>query len=132
MTSEPSHFSQEGDLLYRLLSLGSEEKLDSFLRDALTLVAEKTGADKGYIELRGQGALESEVWNAAFGLSAAELGTVKSGISTVSSPRPSLPAKRSSRPRRYSIRSSMTAIASDSAISARYCARPSVKVHAWA
>ena len=43
------------NLYHRLLTLGPEDRLASFLQDALALVAELAGAeDRGDLELRGQ------------------------------------------------------------------------------
>lgn len=79
--SEEARLRQERDLYRRLLTLGSEETLDSFLQESLSLVTELAGANQGYIELRGQDVLEGEVWRISHGLSEVELSSVESRIS---------------------------------------------------
>lgn len=82
MPSDLDRIRQERDLYLRLLTLGSENHLDSFLKEALALVAELAGADKGYLELRGQHQLENETWRIASGFSDSELDDVRTEIST--------------------------------------------------
>ena len=82
-TSEDvTRLRQERDLYWRLLNLGNEETLDAFLQEALNLVSELAGAKQGYIELRGQDALDGQRWRISHGLSDAELSNVQNRIST--------------------------------------------------
>jgi hypothetical protein len=64
----------ELDLYRRLLELGSREALDPFLKEALALVVELTGARQGYLELRDAVAAEPDgVWSLSVGFSEPEL-----------------------------------------------------------
>jgi DNA-binding NtrC family response regulator len=77
----------ERDLFQRLLELGSRDDMRPFLEDALALIAEVTGARKGYIEIdrpdrAGEGdAGEPRLWMAR-GLSDDELAQARREIST--------------------------------------------------
>jgi len=74
---------RERDLYLRLLTLGSENELESFLRDALTLIVDVLGARQGYLELhdddQGDGAPR---WSISHGFSAQEVEHVRSVISS--------------------------------------------------
>jgi Nif-specific regulatory protein len=72
---------RERDLYHRLLELGTQTELDPFLKKALALVVELSGARQGYLELNG--ALDSveRSWSLAHGFSGSELEAVRSRIS---------------------------------------------------
>ena len=72
----------ERDLYRRLLELGGREALDPFLKEALALVVDLTGARQGYLELRDASADEPEaVWSLSFGFSEPELRDLQARIS---------------------------------------------------
>jgi Nif-specific regulatory protein len=70
---------RERDLYRRLLDLGRQPSLDPFLKEALALVVEITGAAQGYIEVREEDA--EDVWAMGCGFSSDELATVRERIS---------------------------------------------------
>jgi Nif-specific regulatory protein len=84
---ETSRLRLERDLFLRVLELGARDDLRPFLGDALALIAEATGARKGYIEVRaGRGDAERPApappfW-IAHGFSEAELAQARREIST--------------------------------------------------
>jgi len=87
-TEEIARLRLERDLFQRLLELGSRDDMRPFLEDALALIAEVTGARKGYIEIDRPGragsggeASEPRVWIAR-GLSEDELAQARREIST--------------------------------------------------
>ena len=82
VASDITRLRQERDLFWRLLNLGNEETLDAFLQESLNLVTELSGAKQGYIELRGQGALDEQRWQISHGLSDNELSNIESRISS--------------------------------------------------
>ncbi len=81
LSTEIERLRQERDLYRRLLTLGSEETVDSFLQASLNLVTELVGATQGYIELRGSADLDERRWTLSYGLSESELTNVESRIS---------------------------------------------------
>ena len=73
---------RERDLYRRLLELGGENELGPFLRDALALVVEATGAQQGYLELHDdQAAGNGARWSMAHGFTDEEVESVRSSIS---------------------------------------------------
>jgi Nif-specific regulatory protein len=73
---------RERDLYHRLLELGSENELGPFLREALALVVEATGAHQGYLELHDDHDPENGArWSIAHGFTDAEVANVRSAIS---------------------------------------------------
>src|SRR6185295_2644838 len=81
-TTDLDRIRRERDLYHRLLELGSENELGPFLRDALALVVEVTGAHQGYLELHDdQGAENGVRWSIAHGFTDAEVETVRGAIS---------------------------------------------------
>jgi Nif-specific regulatory protein len=48
----------ERDLFKQLLELGTQDEVDPFLKEALSLIVTMTGARRGYIELSGSGSAE--------------------------------------------------------------------------
>jgi Nif-specific regulatory protein len=72
----------ERDLYRRLLELGSREALDPFLKEALALVVDLTGARQGYLELRDASATEpAGVWSLSVGFSEPEVRDLQNRIS---------------------------------------------------
>jgi DNA-binding NtrC family response regulator len=87
-TEEIARLRLERDLFQRLLELGSRDDIRPFLEDALALIAEVTGARKGYIEIdrpgragAGDEPSEPRLWMAR-GLSEDELAHARREIST--------------------------------------------------
>jgi transcriptional regulator with GAF, ATPase, and Fis domain len=79
-----TRLKRERELYLTLLDLGLQDNLEPFLEQALRWVAEASGAHQGYLELRS---LSEEsggpsTWSTAFGLSSAELSSIRSTIST--------------------------------------------------
>jgi Nif-specific regulatory protein len=73
---------QERDLYHRLLDLGTQQLIEPFLAEALALVVEVTGAQRGYLELRDELAdSEDAPWWMAQGCSSDDLGTIRDAIS---------------------------------------------------
>ena len=74
--------SQERDLYLRLLDLGRQLRLESFLAEALHLVVEIAGVRQGYLELLDEeDGAETPRWWIAHGLSDAEIEGVRAAIS---------------------------------------------------
>jgi Nif-specific regulatory protein len=72
----------ERDLFLRLLELGARDDLRPFLEDALRLIVEVTGAQKGYLELSaGRAGADPPFWIAR-GLDDAELAQARRALST--------------------------------------------------
>ena len=73
---------RERDLYLRLLELGARTELEPFLQDALSLIVDISGAQRGYIELRDDVHGGDEPgWSMGHGLSETELGEVRQQIS---------------------------------------------------
>ena len=51
LDSDRVRIRRERDLYLRLLNLGAKDELEPFLEEALQLVVEITGAERGYLEL---------------------------------------------------------------------------------
>jgi len=78
-TSELLRLRQERDLYKRLLTLSTEDEMESFLREALALIVEVTGARTGYLELSdGE---DSEAFSMANGYDEEEIAQVRAAIS---------------------------------------------------
>jgi transcriptional regulator with GAF, ATPase, and Fis domain len=71
---------RERDLYRRLLDLGHTDALEPFLRDALDLIVEVTGARHGYLELHDDEDAGPRWW-IAHGLTQAEIEDVRAAIS---------------------------------------------------
>lgn len=72
----------ERDLYRKLLDLGENEQLESFLREALSLSMQASGALRGYIELRDDSeASAGGPWSIAEGFSAEDLEAARGAIS---------------------------------------------------
>jgi DNA-binding NtrC family response regulator len=72
----------ERDLFLRLLELGAREDLRPFLEDALRLIVEVTGAQKGYLEVRAGGAGADPPFWIASGFDDDEVAAARRAIST--------------------------------------------------
>jgi DNA-binding NtrC family response regulator len=80
--AEVDRLRLERDLFLRLLELGAREDLRPFLEDALRLIVEVTGAQKGYLELSaGRAGADPPFWIAR-GLDDAELVEARRALST--------------------------------------------------
>ncbi len=72
----------ERDLYRRLLELGDRDALDPFLKQALALIVELTGARQGYLELRDPSASDPDgVWSLSFGFSEPEVRDIQTKVS---------------------------------------------------
>jgi Nif-specific regulatory protein len=77
---ELDRLRRERDLYLRLLDLGGQQELEPFLAEALALVADSTGARRGYLELQG-GEGAGDRYAMARGCSSEELETIRFVIS---------------------------------------------------
>src|SRR5690606_29655210 len=72
---------RERDLYRRLLALGTRDSIESFLEEALALVCEVAGADRGYVELVDpEAGVEPRSWNASLSLEGDEVGRVRTAL----------------------------------------------------
>ena len=62
---ELERLRRERDLLARLLELGHQDDPTAFLTESLALVQQLCGAQKGYLELGGDGEPDARWWTAA-------------------------------------------------------------------
>ena len=80
--SDLSRVARERDFYLRLLELGDANDPEPFLEQALSLVADVTGARQAYIELRGEDEDSDEpAWSMARGCSSDELDWIRAVIS---------------------------------------------------
>ncbi|MGI9590952.1 MAG: sigma 54-interacting transcriptional regulator [Myxococcota bacterium] len=77
--SELVRLRQERDLYKRLLTLSTEDAMESFLREALALIVDVTGARTGYLELRDGDA--ADAFSMANGYDEEEIEQVRAAIS---------------------------------------------------
>jgi Nif-specific regulatory protein len=80
---DPELLQRERDLYLRLLNLGAKDELEPFLRDALAILTDVSGAHQGYLELNGgdpTGA--SGRWFAAHGFSANQIEQIRGELSS--------------------------------------------------
>ena len=81
-TTEFERLRGERDLYRRLLELGGQTELTTFLREALALVVEATGAVQGYLELHDDlDGPAANCWSMAHGFTDQQLETVRAAIS---------------------------------------------------
>ena len=81
-SDELERTSQERDLYLRLLSVGSQTEVERFLEEALSLVVDLAGAQRGYIELRDdRGDSGDTAWWMAHGCSDEQVEEIRSSIS---------------------------------------------------
>jgi len=76
---ELEQIRRERDLYLRLLELGAETELEPFLKEALGLVVELTGARQGYLELRDEAS--EEAWWIADACSEEEVAEIRAKVS---------------------------------------------------
>jgi Nif-specific regulatory protein len=76
---EVAQLRQERDLYRRLLGLGHQADLDPFLKEALALIVDVTGAAQGYLELRDSET--DSVWSIHHGFSCEQIEGVRVAIS---------------------------------------------------
>ena len=80
--SNSEEIRRERDLYLRLLELGSQRELEPFLKEALALIVEVSGARQGYLELGDPTSdTEDPGWYIARGLSDEEVEGVRSHVS---------------------------------------------------
>jgi Nif-specific regulatory protein len=82
VVSDADRLRLERDLFLRLLELGERDDLRPFLGDALRLIAEVTGAEKGYLELHAAHPGDRPPFWIASGFDDAELTEVRRALST--------------------------------------------------
>lgn len=75
---ELAALTAERDLFRRLLDLGANEAIESFLREALGLIRQVSSARRGYIELQDDGDVASAI---AEGFSDTDLAEVRAALS---------------------------------------------------
>ena len=72
----------ERDLYLRPLHLGSRNRREPFLDEALGLIVELTGARLGYREIRGEGEdLSAQWWSMSRGCSSGDIDDIRSALS---------------------------------------------------
>jgi transcriptional regulator with GAF, ATPase, and Fis domain len=80
--TEIHRVQRERDLYLRLLELGAQEELESFLREALGLIVDVSGARRGYLELRAGDSDGAEpAWWMAHDCSSQEVEDIRTAIS---------------------------------------------------
>jgi Nif-specific regulatory protein len=72
---------QERDLYRRLLELGTTDELEGFLADALGLVADVTGAQQAYLEVRDPHSPDDRSWSLVHGCEAEQVDDIRGRIS---------------------------------------------------
>src|SRR5262245_31088462 len=78
--SDTGRLQRECGLYRRLLDLGRTNELEPFLREALGLIVEVTGARQGYLELSDDQSGTPQ-WSLAHGFSAGQLEGVRAAMS---------------------------------------------------
>jgi Nif-specific regulatory protein len=75
---------RERELYRTLLELGAQDKIESLIETALRLIAESTGAQKGYLELLDEHAPGREPlqWHVSVGCSESELEHIRQAVSS--------------------------------------------------
>ena len=73
--------AKERDLYRRLLELGESSEVESFMRDALRLVVELTGAERGYLELQDASAAGASEWWIAHACTDEEVEGIRESVS---------------------------------------------------
>jgi Nif-specific regulatory protein len=72
---------RERDFYRRLLERGNETEFEPFLKEALALIVEISGARQGYLEIHGASDDVDRGWSLAHGFSNSELEEIRSRIS---------------------------------------------------
>src|SRR5947208_14673729 len=78
---ELTRIKRERDLYRRLLDLGRQDEPEPFLREALGLIVEVTGARQGYLELHDDDQPGTARWSLAHGFTAEQLAGVRAALS---------------------------------------------------
>src|SRR5213080_3773407 len=78
---ELARVQRERDLYRRLLDLGRHDEPEPFLREALGLIVEVTGARQGYVELHDDDHTGAPRWSLAHGFTAEQLASVRAALS---------------------------------------------------
>src|SRR5205809_55738 len=78
---ELARVQRERDLYRRLLDLGRHDEPEPFLREALGLIVEVTGARQGYVELHDDDHTGTPRWSLAHGFTAEQLASVRAALS---------------------------------------------------
>src|SRR5881296_2614018 len=78
---ELARVRRERDLYRRVLDLGRQDEPEPFLREALGLIVEVTGARHGYLELHDEDHTGTPRWALAHGFTAEQLAGVRAAIS---------------------------------------------------
>jgi Nif-specific regulatory protein len=81
---EATRLRQERDLYQSLLGLAAQERIESFIETALGLIAQTSGAKKGYVELFDEQApkLDPLLWRVSLGCSESEIEQIQRAISS--------------------------------------------------
>lgn len=79
---ELENLRRERDLYRRILELGASDDMEEFLRDALKIVVELTGAARGYVELYGPHGVErGAAWSMAERCTEAQVAEIREVLS---------------------------------------------------
>src|SRR5690606_26179215 len=81
LREDPERVRRERDLYSRLLDLGAQRELEPFLAEALALVAEATGARRGYLELHARDGSPDDRYAMARGCTSEEVEAIRFVIS---------------------------------------------------
>ena len=81
-SSDARMLEQERDLYRRLLELGATDELEPFLADALGLMVEVTGAERGYLEVRDPQQESDRSWSIAHACEGDEIEGIRGAISS--------------------------------------------------
>ena len=80
--NELERLRRERDLYLQLLRLGSQEEVEPFLKEALSLITEAVGAQHGYLELDDPNSDDDDAqWYTMHGLTGGEVADIRSTIS---------------------------------------------------
>lgn len=80
--SEVARLRRERDLYLRLLGIGAHTEIEPFLKEALSLIVEATGARHGYLELHDERSEGAEPrWSTAHGFSSDQAKDIRSRVS---------------------------------------------------
>lgn len=79
---DPRTVRRERDFYHKLLRLGARREIEPLLRDALAHIVQMTGAERGYLELRGHPDDEQPEWTMGAHLSESQEADIRARIST--------------------------------------------------
>jgi Nif-specific regulatory protein len=80
-SDELARIRQERDLYLRLLSLGAQQEIEPFLKEALALIVDITGARQGYLELHSEEEGPEPTWWIGHDCSSDDVKGIRSAIS---------------------------------------------------